>query len=110
MCQNTKLHFSSSTNHNYIDSYDEDWFHDANYEHAGPEHCEDCRTYGSIVQDNIKIFIGYCVTCAEKFDFNRGPGFYGFEYETLARSYEYPEYLLHNNYKNIIIELSKNQM
>jgi len=94
--------------YNYVDTFPQEWLlcYDDNL--TGPLHCGNCENYGSIFQNGIHIFMGYCSNCAfyiymEK----RGHGFYGFDNTYLVDHYEYPDYLL--KYKDDIKELVHKQ-
>lgn len=56
---------------------------------TGPKHCNLCKTYGSW----NGVFVGYCVWCAEMYNFDRGFGF-----EKGVQYGEYNTYTSNDNY------------
>jgi hypothetical protein len=101
--------FSADDGYKYIDTFKSEWYFTQQKDLSGPLYCENCRCYGSIIQDNVEIFLGYCANCADNiYEGKRGPGFFGFVNEYEVMNYEYPEYL--SKYKTPILELSKHQM
>lgn len=94
--------------YNYIDTFPQEWLLCQDDDLTGPLHCGNCENYGSIFQNGVHIFMGYCSNCAlyiymEK----RGDGFYGFDNTYLVEHYVYPDYLL--KYKDNIIDLVQKQ-
>jgi len=58
-------------NTKYLNTFPDDWICNTYYG-TGPNHCINCKNYGSI--DNI--FIGYCANCCQHiYNFERGEGF-----------------------------------
>lgn len=99
-------YYTSIDGYNYVDSFNKEWIETHETDLSGPLYCKNCQCYGTIVQNKINIFLGYCLNCALNiYNKSRGPGFSGFDSIKFALSYEYPEYLM--NYKNIILEVVK---
>lgn len=95
----------SDDGYNYIDTFNPEWQLTQENDLSGPSYCENCRCYGSILQNGIEIFLGYCLNCAKYiYDGSRGPGFSGFINKEIVNAYEYPDYL--SMYKNLIVQLS----
>lgn len=92
--------------YNYIDTFNPEWQITQQKDLSGPLHCENCRCYGSILQNGIEIFLGYCLNCAKYiYDGTRGPGFSGFSNKDIVKEYEYPDYLF--MYKTTILRVSE---
>jgi hypothetical protein len=101
-------YYAAYDGYNYVDTFPQEWLlcHDENL--TGPLHCGNCENYGSVFQNGIHIFIGYCSNCAYYFYMEKkGQGFYGFDNTYLVTHYVYPDYLL--KYKNTIIDLVTKQ-
>jgi len=96
----------SDDGYNYIDTFNPEWQLTQENDLSGPSYCENCRCYGSILQNGKDIFLGYCLNCAIYiYDGLRGPGFSGFNNKEIVKDYEYPDYL--SMYKTSILWLSE---
>lgn len=106
---NQIIYINADDSYNYIDTFNPEWKSTQENDLSGPLYCENCRCYGSILQDGREIFLGYCLNCAIYiYDGLRGPGFSGFNNKEIVNAYEYPDYL--SMYKTIIIRLSETKM
>ena len=72
----TKMY--SYDNELYDIRFPEDWAK-THLPETGPKECSNCAHFGTI----NGVFCGYCITCAEDYDFSRGPGFW-FNYTELS--------------------------
>lgn len=59
---------------------------------CGPSYCQNCLKYGSY----NRVFIGYCVTCAAAYNYERGNGFIYCGEEIASK--EYPDTSVWNTY------------
>lgn len=99
-------YYTCSDGFNYVDTFNEEWIENHEKDLSGPLYCNNCHCYGTISQNGVNIFLGYCLNCAiNLYDKVRGNGFSGFDNVQISSIYEYPEYLV--NYKNTILELVK---
>jgi len=99
-------YYTSEDGFNYVDTFNKEWIYNQINDLSGPAHCNNCAYYGSITQNDVKIFLGYCLNCAyHLYEQKRGPGFQGFwpSNSKLIYEYEYPDYLI--NYKFDIFSL-----
>lgn len=71
---------------------------------TGPNHCNLCKTVGSW----NGVFVGYCVWCAEKYNYDRGFGFekgiHHGEYNTFISDENYYKSVANTYMKNIPLE------
>lgn len=103
---NELIHINADDGYNYINTFNPEWYLTQQKDLSGPLYCDNCRYYGSILQNGKEIFLGYCLNCAKYiYDGSRGPGFSGFINKEIVKDYEYPDYL--SIYKTIIIRLSE---
>lgn len=100
-------YYTGPDGYNYVDTFPKEWIDSHESDLSGPLHCKNCHCYGTITQNKVEIFLGYCLNCAINIyhSTSRGPGFSGFYNLDYFSSYEYPEYLM--NYKHIILDLVK---
>ena len=100
------MYYISDDGYNYIDTFNEEWINTHNHDLSGPLYCDNCQIYGSVIENGIRIFLGYCLNCAVSiYKKKRGLGFSGFSHTFLVNNkceYEYPDYL--SKYKNCINE------
>lgn len=77
-------------NTKYLISFPDDWISNTYYG-TGPNHCINCKNYGSIYD----IFIGYCGNCSQHiYNFERGDGFEVYASELiLENNYTFCEYI-----------------
>jgi hypothetical protein len=82
----------------YINNFPQEWI-DEEIENCGPRHCINCLHVGTYKA----IFIGYCTSCAELYDFERGNGLLetGKEYEGNLETSIWNTYLENVNLENL---------
>jgi len=100
-------YYTTEKGYNYVDTFNKDWIDNHQELLSGPEYCSNCYCYGTIKQDGVTIFLGYCLNCAAHlYQHERGLGFQGFSSNDieLINNYDYPNYL--EKYKISICSLT----
>lgn len=73
-------YFMADDGYYYVDTFELEWINDHTSDHSGPLQCSNCETFGTVIQDEHLVFLGYCLNCAEHiYHFKRGQGFQGFD-------------------------------
>lgn len=83
----------------YIWQFPLDWAQ-SHTQGTGPVDCGNCAYYGTTAD---KLFVGYCLSCAKLYNYERGIGFdYGFEEPRHLKKSAYTTYL-HDVNKDLLV-------